>query len=46
MKNNVISLDAHRRAKEEANLHPTERKWGPQHAGIVKDYEPGLQEEE
>jgi len=44
---NVISLDAKRRAKEEDSLHPSERKWGPQHAGIVKDYEQkGLQEEE
>ena len=43
---NVSSLDDKRREKEE-NLQPGERMWGPQHAGIVKDYEPkGLQEEE
>jgi hypothetical protein len=41
---NVIHVDF--TPKDEENLHPAERKWGPQHAGIVKDYEPGLQEEE
>ena len=44
---NVISLDAKRRAKEEDTLHPSERMWGPQLAGIVKEHKPkGLQEEE
>ena len=44
---NVVSLDAKRRAKEEDSLHPGERMWGPQLAGVVKKHEPeGLQEEE
>lgn len=43
---NVVSLDDKRREKDE-RLHPSERKWGPQHAGVVRDYKPeGLQEEE
>lgn len=34
----VISM-ADYKAKKEEQTQPGERKWGPQHAGIVKDYE-------
>jgi hypothetical protein len=34
-------------ARDEEQLQPGERMWGPQHAGVVKKHEPeDLQEEE
>ena len=38
-KSNVYSLDA-KRAEKEEQTQQGERKWGPQHAGVVKDYDP------
>jgi hypothetical protein len=34
----VISMADYKANKEE-QTQPGERKWGPQHAGVVKDYE-------